>query len=80
MRLADVVKNVISTLLECLKVASEELFVCAGLTMVQINKREEAVIDEVSNQNVIIKDFCASDGVAASSLIEACLLLLNENR
>ena len=76
----EAVGQTVSVVLGCLKVASEELFVCAGQTMVEINNREDAVIDEASNQNIIMRDFCSSDGVATSSLIEVCLLLLNENR
>ena len=57
-------------MIACLKVASEELFVTCGLVMVHANNREDAVIDDASNQNIIMKDFMAADGVAASSVIE----------
>ena len=71
-------KKSIDSLLEFLKVASEDLFETCGAALVACNGREEFIYDLETGHNILINK-CRSDGEACSHMIEAAMVLLNEN-
>ena len=76
----DIVQRTNDAIFNCLRISDEDLFETAGLCLITINAREDFVIDQKTNQNMFIMNCCSGSGIKARDLIEASLLLLNQNR